>query len=532
MQRRDLSSHSIKIVSFPLKKKHPHTLGVYSAAILLILFITYMYLVELSRTPLKKTFFFCKNTLPMLTSSSWLVSAAARPPCIALLSQHRSYSVIRKGHDVQQPTLFHTLGFGKDEELRMLHRTPEELKLGMVRQAKLLDDDSGHTPAESTNNKTAEQSRSVALPAQHKNKQEKLKGLRSAFKKLNDPVFRSQYVPFHCSSVDVNLHVLCEGGQHCTNFNPEHETLNFSSTSQLPQRSFGEFKEAFQAATHAHDAKAAAHDATKHLAPKDGPDIDLTLRVTFQEAMDGVQKSVLVRRYTKCLPCQGSGDKLEKRPRRCPQCSGNGTITLPSATYVIKKPCDYCVGKGVMPPPRCRSCRGTGTNSVDETIAVQVPPGTHTALVQTIPHKGQCGTRGGKTGNLLVTYLVEEHRWFHRIGLDLHIALPIPLSIALLGGYVQVPLLGRAGESKAVHVPPNMKNGEIINVPGCGVQSADGKVTGSLRIHSIVVIPKGEALTGSQRHALSEMVRPSGTEQQQQMSFEEAKKTFKSWLTS
>ncbi|CCD16886.1 unnamed protein product [Trypanosoma congolense IL3000] len=138
--------------------------------------------------------------------------------------------------------------------------------------------------------------------------------------------------------------------------------------------------------------------------------------------------------------------------------------------------------------------------------------------------KGNDGTRGGAAGDLIVTVLVQEHRIFHRDGLDLHMVLPISISTALLGGVVPVPLPHAAC---SVRVPPCARNGQRIRLAGKGVGldgsrpavvGDDGGGTGNsphgstrsgcgdLYVHLLVVIPKGEDLTGRQRCVIEKFV--------------------------
>ncbi|KEG06766.1 putative chaperone DNAJ protein [Trypanosoma grayi] len=284
------------------------------------------------------------------------------------------------------------------------------------------------------------------------------------------------------------------------------------------------------------------------------------LRVSFDESILGCTKTAVYEKNLKCARCGGAGRQVLKRPRRCPQCRGRGSTHLPSATYHIERVCGYCGGNGSALPPKCGACGGNGV-VVGETVRVpiDVRPGTTTMTVWRLRGKGHDGVRGGAAGDLVVTLLVQEHRLFHRDGLDLHMLLPVPLSIALLGGVVSVPTLQGP---QPLRVPPCVRNGQRLTMDGHGVRldgsgsdnggaletdAADGlkasapqqqqqqRQCGHLYVTLLVVIPRREELTGAQRCALENFA--AAAEDGSATAGEEEtpaslKRRFGHWLTS
>lgn len=79
--------------------------------------------------------------------------------------------------------------------------------------------------------------------------------------------------------------------------------------------------------------------------------------------------------------------------------------------------------------------------------------------------QGDSGSKGGRPGSLFIVIHVEAHEKFERVGDDIHIAVPISITQACLGGTVIVPTLGKNAEVK---VPP----GDTL-VATCSITQVD-----------------------------------------------------------
>ncbi|EAN91637.1 putative chaperone DNAJ protein [Trypanosoma cruzi] len=477
---------------------------------------------------------------------------------LPLLQRHaqsiprRHFNVIQRGNDREVESLFALLGFGKESEVERVRRTRDELRQGYLREAMKLKD-----------------------PQRNAKDAAKLADLRRAYTLLSDDQFRARYASHHCVSPDATLHVHVDGGQKAANFNPEHQSfefvdhaLSFSSSSLLSscaQRSFGDFTGPFQSATGVYSSPADAHpyQPRESSTPQNGNSINFMLRISFDESILGCTKSAVYEKDITCSQCSGDGRQVLNRPRKCPQCRGRGSTHLPSATYHIERSCGYCGGKGVAPPPKCGRCGGAGViRGHTVSVPIDVRPGTTTMTVRRFRGKGHDGVRGGNAGDLIVTVLVQEHRLFHRDGIDLHMVLPIPLSVALLGGVVSVPTLHGA---QTLRIPPCVRNGQRLTMDGQGVcldgesdaaeknnlEACEGLANpkqqhcqqqrrrGHLYVHLLVVIPRREELTGAQRCALESFaaegeggINQENGEREEQETPASLKQRFRHWMTS
>lgn len=97
-------------------------------------------------------------------------------------------------------------------------------------------------------------------------------------------------------------------------------------------------------------------------------------------------------------------------------------------------------------------------------LAVKIPPGIENGQGLRIPGRGEDGP-GGK-GDLIVRVWVKEHPHIRKEGFDLVMQLPLKLSLALLGGTVELDTLDGKVELK---VPAGTSHGEILRIKGKGV---------------------------------------------------------------
>src|SRR4030088_375326 len=60
--------------------------------------------------------------------------------------------------------------------------------------------------------------------------------------------------------------------------------------------------------------------------PRRGDDLRLDLRLTFEEAVFGVERELTIPRAEPCSACQGTGAETGTLAQTCPQCRGAGQV--------------------------------------------------------------------------------------------------------------------------------------------------------------------------------------------------------------
>ncbi len=244
--------------------------------------------------------------------------------------------------------------------------------------------------------------------------------------------------------------------------------------------------------------------------PARGADLRYNLRLTFEEAVFGVEKEIEFNRLERCDRCAGKGAEPGTDLQTCPDCNGQGEIRRAQQSifgqFVNVTACGRCQGEGRIVTDPCNQCRGGGRVKGDRKIAVKVPAGVDEGAQIRLTSEGEAGLRGGEAGNLYVVLMVAEHEWFERIEDHILFELPVNVAQAALGARLTVPTLD--GEME-LEVPAGTQTGEDFVLKGKGVPHLRGAGRGDMVVRVTVVTP--EELTDRQRELLAELAESMGT---------------------
>jgi DnaJ-class molecular chaperone len=105
------------------------------------------------------------------------------------------------------------------------------------------------------------------------------------------------------------------------------------------------------------------------------------------------------------------------------------------------------------------------------TLDVTIPPGIQEGQVLRLRGKGAPSAGEGETGDALVEISIKPHRFFTRIGNDIHVELPVTLAEAYLGSRVRVPT---PTGPVMLTVPRGSNTGTVLRLKGKGVQRRGG----------------------------------------------------------
>jgi molecular chaperone DnaJ len=151
-----------------------------------------------------------------------------------------------------------------------------------------------------------------------------------------------------------------------------------------------------------------------------------------------------------------------------------------------QQPCSTCHGTGRIQNALCSVCRGSGIVTSMKQIEVKIPSGVKDGSRVRIAGKGEPGYGGGSSGDLYLIISVKPHQLFERKGDDLHVEISVPLTVAVLGGEVQVPTLkGKL----ALKIPPETQNGRAFRLTGQGMPHLGDSSRGDLLAKVKVVLP-------------------------------------------
>ena len=149
--------------------------------------------------------------------------------------------------------------------------------------------------------------------------------------------------------------------------------------------------------------------------------------------------------------------------------------------------CAVCRGTGELQGIACATCRGTGVTANVNRLEVKIPPGVTTGSRVRVSGKGQAGINVGQPGDLYLNITVTPHPAFERQGDNLLTNVSVPLTVAILGGEVQVPT---PKGKLALKVPPETQNGRVFRLAGQGMpRLGNPALKGDLMARVNVVLP-------------------------------------------
>ena len=224
-------------------------------------------------------------------------------------------------------------------------------------------------------------------------------------------------------------------------------------------------------------------------AARRGRDISIDIELTFKESVFGTNRRVLISKLATCDSCAGTGAKKGTKQKCCPTCSGHGEIRESRnsffGTFTTSRACPKCSGRGQVPETPCDSCRGEGVAKKEEEIQIVVPAGVSDGEMIRMPARGEA-LSGGGAGDLYIKLHVKPDARFTRDGNNLHTALPVKLTDALLGSSYRIATLD--GEAQ-ITVPAGVVHGETVRVSGEGVPHGRG-ARGDLIVRIDIQFPK------------------------------------------
>jgi molecular chaperone DnaJ len=234
-----------------------------------------------------------------------------------------------------------------------------------------------------------------------------------------------------------------------------------------------------------------------------GEDVRYNLEISLDDAFKGRQTTIRVPTMASCDACHGSGAAAGSRPVTCPTCYGNGRVRAQQGFFTIERTCPNCHGAGRVIDNPCRSCNGQGRTRKEKTLSVSIPAGVEDGTRIRLAAEGEAGVRGGAAGDLYIFLSVKPHRIFQRDGANINCKVPIPMTIAALGGVIEVPTVD--GSMARLNVPAGTQSGNQVRLRGKGMSVLRSPSRGDMVIEMVVETP--QHLTKKQQELLREFER-------------------------
>jgi DnaJ-class molecular chaperone len=269
-----------------------------------------------------------------------------------------------------------------------------------------------------------------------KSAEAKFKEISEAYEVLGDPDKKAKYEQWKAYSQ--------AGGRRGHAGAPQDFGFEFDMGGGGPGINFGDFID-----------QILGRRGREQQAPQRGEDVEYGIDLTLEEAKTGATKNLRLTIEDICPRCGGTGMQQES----------GGRFNLGAA---------------------CSQCRGHGRIPTVRNVEVKIPAGISEGQRIRLSGEGTAAPNG-KRGDLYLLVRLKVHKTFHREGQHLTVDVPVPYTVAALGGDIRVPTLD--GE-RTLTVPAGVQSGQRIRVSGQGLPGRGGRAPGDLYARVKVTIPK------------------------------------------
>ena len=316
-----------------------------------------------------------------------------------------------------------------------------------------------------------------------KKAEEQFKEAKEAYEMLSNPQKRAAYDQHGHAGVDPNVGGFRPGGQGAEGFGGFAEAFGdifgdiFSGNGAGGGRRGGGGQQVYR-----------------------GADLSYAMEISLEEAARGKESQIRIPSWEGCATCNGSGAKPGTSAKGCSTCNGAGTVHMRQGFFSVQQTCPHCQGSGKIIPDPCTACNGQGKVKKSKTLEVKIPAGINEGMRIRSAGNGEPGVNGGPAGDLYIEIRIKAHALFERDGDDLHCTMPVAMTMAALGGAIDVPTLGGTAE---IELPEGTQHGKTFRLRGKGIKGVRSSYPGDLYCHINVETPV--KLSEHQRKLLKEL---------------------------
>jgi len=317
----------------------------------------------------------------------------------------------------------------------------------------------------------------------NKEAEAKFKEINQAYEVLSDKQKRAQYDQFGSAGGGAQGFGGWDGAGGSQGFNSSN--FDFSQFNDM-----GGFSDIFETFFGQQTGRTRGG---KKRGPTPGEHIEFEMNITFEEAVFGTEKELLVEKTSSCDRCTGTGAEPGSKSITCPLCKGTGEIRAIRQTLfgqmATSQICPDCYGEGHVHEKKCTLCQGTTRIRKNEKVRIKIPAGVDNGSTIRVTGKGEAGMYAGTPGDLYVHIRVvagASTKKFVRNQYDIHTATNIHLVQAVLGDEIQVETIhGKVG----LKIPAGTQSGKVFKLKGYGVQKLKSDEKGDHFVKINVEVP-------------------------------------------
>jgi molecular chaperone DnaJ len=234
-----------------------------------------------------------------------------------------------------------------------------------------------------------------------------------------------------------------------------------------------------------------------------GADVEADMRISFEEAVFGVERDFALLKMNNCDRCHGNGAEPGSAMKTCPTCHGQGQVQTEQrtifGTFASAQVCPECHGERQVPEKKCTKCHGEGRLKEQVEIKVKIPAGINEGQTIKISGSGEAGEHGVPAGDLYLHIKVAGDKRFVRNGYNIENEVEISFPQAALGTTVEVETIDGILKLK---VSAGTQSGKVFKLIDHGVPQLHGRQRGD---HLVTVIVKTPTkLSAKQKKLLEE----------------------------
>lgn len=243
-----------------------------------------------------------------------------------------------------------------------------------------------------------------------------------------------------------------------------------------------------------------------------GSDLRYEMEITLEEAFRGKDVEIEVPIAEDCERCDGMGAEPGASVERCDTCGGAGRVRTQQGMFTMERPCPTCGGQGEYVSDPCRECDGQGQVRQATELDVSIPAGVEDGTRIRLSGQGDQAPKRGATnrqrGDLYLFVSVKPHDMFEREGANLFMRAPVPMTVAALGGELELPTID-GGRTK-IKIEDGSQGGKRVRLRGKGMSVLRSQSRGDMYVELAVETPA--RLSAKQRELLEEFAELSGDE--------------------